>query len=336
MGFKIISSGLLTTIQDAGRPGYRKEGIIVSGPMDAFALRVANILVGNEEGSAALETTFLGPRIYFEADHLIAITGGDLSPAINGQKVSMWRPVLVPAGSLLEFGAPVRGSRAYVAISGSFTLPKVLGSYATFIKAEVGGFKGRALQAGDVVPCPGPTPAGAHLLRGLTKTKPIAGWVQASWTPTPRLFPSLEANPTLQTIKGPEYELFTPASQQAFWEQPFTVTTDSDRMGYRLQGMPLRLESPKEMISSAVTFGTIQVPPAGHPIALLADHQTTGGYPRIGQVITADFSKLAQVPLGQKIRFQEASLEEAQYLYFKQEQAFRDIKQAISYKVRWG
>ena len=335
MSLKIISSGLLTTIQDAGRYGYQKEGIIVSGPMDAFALRVANLLVGNEEGTAAIETTFLGPKILFEADHLVAITGGDLSAAINGEKVKMARPVFVPAGSLLEFGAPGSGSRAYVAISGGFTLPKVLNSYATYLRAGVGGYKGRALQAGDLLPCPGPSPAGEHLLRSLTRNKPLTTWVQASWTPNPQLLPDLEANPTLRVMKGPEYDLFIPASQQALWEQEFTVTTDSDRMGYRLQGVPLRLQEPREIISSAVTFGTLQVPPEGHPIALLADHQTTGGYPRIGQVITADFSKLAQVPLGKKIRFKEISLEEAQYLYIKQEQHIREIKQAISYKIRF-
>ncbi|PIQ20654.1 MAG: KipI antagonist [Cytophagales bacterium CG18_big_fil_WC_8_21_14_2_50_42_9] len=334
MSLKITSSGLLTTIQDAGRFGYQKEGIIVSGPMDAFAFRIANLLVGNEESAAAIETTFLGPKINFETDHLISLTGGDLSPTINGEKVKMWRPVFVPAGSLLEFNTPASGSRAYLAVSGSFTLPKVLGSYATYLRAEVGGFKGRALQAGDLLPCPGPTPAGEHLQQRLTKNKPISEWVQASWTPAPRLFPYLDFNPTLRIIKGPEFAQFTPASQQAFLEEEFIVTTDSDRMGYRLQGIPLLLQEPRELISSAVTFGTIQVPPEGHPIALLADHQTTGGYPRIGQVITADFSKLAQVPLGKKVRFREISLEDAQYLYLKQEQHIREIKQAVSYKVR--
>jgi antagonist of KipI len=335
MGLKIISSGLLTTVQDAGRYGYQKDGIIVSGPMDAFALRVANLLVGNPEGAAALETTFLGPKIQFEADHLISITGGDLSPTINGEKVKMWRPVFVPKGSLLQFGTSGLGSRAYVGVSGSFALPPVLGSSATYLKAGIGGYKGRALQAGDLLPCPGPTLAGEQLRRGLAKAKPGAGWVQATWTPMPQLFPHLEANPTLRVIKGPEYAWFTPACQQAFWEQEFMVTTDSDRMGYRLAGAVLRLQEPAEMISGAVTFGTIQVPPEGQPIALLADHQTTGGYPRIGQVITADFSKLAQVPLGKKIRFQEISLAEAQNLYLKQEQAIAEIKQAIGYKAKW-
>ena len=335
MSIKITGSGLLTTIQDTGRFGYRKQGIIVSGPMDAFALRIANLLVGNAEAAAAIETTFLGPRIHFDADHLIAITGGDLAPMLNGEKVKMWRPIWVPAGSLLHFHAPEQGSRAYVAISGSFTLPKVLGSYATFLRAGIGGYQGRALRAGDGLPCPGPTAAGEQLFQRFSTTKSPAGFRQATWTIPPRLLPALPTNPTVRVLKGPEYSLFTQESQRAFWDQAFTVTTDSDRMGYRLQGEPLLLQEPKEMISSAVTFGTIQVPPEGHPIALLADHQTTGGYPRIGQVITADFSTLAQVPMGQKVRFRETTLPEAHKLYIKQEQRIQEIKQAIGYKVRF-
>ncbi|RDC63973.1 KipI antagonist [Adhaeribacter pallidiroseus] len=330
-----MGSGLLTTIQDAGRFGYRKEGIIVSGPMDAVALRIANLLVGNEERAAALETTFLGPKIYFEADHLLAITGGDLTPMLNGEKVKMWRPIRVSAGSLLQFSAPKQGSRAYVAISGSFTLPKVLGSYATFLRANIGGFQGRALQVGDELICPGATSVGEQMLQNLAYKPSIGGFGQTSWTIPPRLLPALQTRSTVRVLKGPEYAWFTQASQEAFWNQEFIVTTDSDRMGYRLQGEPLRLQEPQEMISSAVAFGTIQVPPEGHPIALLADHQTTGGYPRIGQVITADFSTLAQVPMGQKICFREVTLPEAHFLYIQQEQQMQAIKQAIGYKVRF-
>lgn len=335
MSIKIMGSGLLTTIQDAGRFGYRKEGIIVSGPMDAFALRIANLLVGNEEETATIETTFLGPKIYFETDHLIAICGGELAPMLNGDKVKMWRPILVPAGSLLQFQAPTRGSRAYVAVSGGFTLPKVLGSYATFLRAGIGGYQGRALQAGDALICPGPTADGKQLLQRFYAAQSSHSFHQASWTIPPWFLPALPTNPTVRAVKGPEYAWFTPESQVAFWNQEFTVTTDSDRMGYRLQGEPLRLQEPREMISSAVTFGTIQVPPEGHPIALLADHQTTGGYPRMGQVITADLSTLAQVPMGQKIRFQEVTLPEAQMLYLRQEQRIQEIKQAIGYKVKF-
>jgi antagonist of KipI len=333
MGLKIISSGLLSTVQDLGRYGYQKEGVIVSGAMDAFALRVGNLLVGNAEGAAGIEVTFLGPRIRFEADQLIAITGGNLSPAINGEAVKMWRPILVRKGSQLDFGAPALGCRAYLAVSGSFDIAKVLGSLSTYLRGEFGGLKGRALKAGDCIPCPGPTAWGQALVQHLAGQGKPAAWVQARWTPAPQLYPQLEETQTIRAIKGPEYALFGENSHQAFWQEEFIVTSDSDRMGYRLHGPALSLKKENEMVSSAVTFGTIQVPADGHPIALLADHQTTGGYPRLAQVITADFSKLAQVPLGRKIRFEEVSLEEAQYLYIRQEQDIDQIKRALALKI---
>lgn len=332
MGLKIISAGLLTTVQDLGRYGFQKEGVIVSGAMDAFALRVANLLVGNPEGAAGIEATFLGPKIRFEADHLIAITGGDLSPTLNGERVKMWRPVWVRKGCQLEFGSPGLGCRAYLAVSGGFDLPRVMGSLSTCLLAEFGGLKGRALKAGDLVPASGPTDQGRRLLQHL----PAAGatcWTQAAWTPDPQLYPKLEEHPTIRAIKGPEYELFQEQGHQQFWQQAFIVTSDSDRMGYRLSGPALSLKAPLEMVSSAVTFGTIQVPADGHPIALLADHQTTGGYPRLAQAITADFSKLAQVPLGKKIHFREVSLEEAHYLYIRQERNIEQIKRSLAFKI---
>lgn len=334
MGLKVISSGLLSTVQDLGRYGYQKEGVIVSGAMDAYALRVGNLLVGNAEDAAGLEVTLLGPKIRFEADQLIAITGGDLSPSINGEPVKMWRPILVRQGSRLEFGAPGEGCRAYLAVSGSFGLPKVMGSLSTYLRAEFGGFKGRALKAGDTIPCPGPTSAGQHLIRQLTTQRRQGAWAQASWTPAFRFCPRPDTIQVIRAIKGPEYSLFDEPSQQAIWQEPYIVTSDSDRMGYRLQGVALKLREATEMVSSAVTYGTIQVPADGFPIALLADHQTTGGYPRLAQVITADFSRLAQVPLGRKICFQEVSLEEAQYLYICQEKEIDQIKRAVALKVK--
>ena len=333
MGLKIISAGLLTTVQDLGRYGFQKEGVIVSGAMDAFALRVGNLLVGNAEGAAGIEATFFGPKIRFEADHLVAITGGDLSPTLNGERVKMWRPIYVSKGSQLEFGPPSLGCRAYVAVSGSFDIPKVMGSLSTYLRAEFGGLKGRALKAGDLIAAPGPTARGRLLLQHLTPPPGRGAWVQARWTPDPQLLPQLAVHPTIRAIKGPEYDWFMEKSHHEFWHQEFVVTSDSDRMGYRLHGPALTLKAEKELISSAVAFGTIQVPADGYPIALLADHQTTGGYPRLAQAITADFSKLAQVPLGKKIRFQEVSLEEAQYLYIRQEQDIDQIKRSMTMKM---
>ncbi|MCC3153334.1 biotin-dependent carboxyltransferase family protein [Hymenobacter sp. BT770] len=330
MSLSILRPGLLTTVQDLGRHGYQKDGILVSGAMDATALRVANLLVGNPEVTASLEITLLGPRIRFEADHLLAITGAHLSPTLNGQPVGLNRAIWVRAGAELAFGAPVAGSRAYLAVSGGFDIAPVLGSQSTYLRAGFGGLHGRALQTGDLIPCPGPTAAGQKLMQALAQDAPQAAWAQARWTPGPELCPKPQPNPVVRAISGPEYTQFSPESQLNFWQQPFMVTTEADRMGYRLQGPMLERHSSGELLSSAVTFGTVQVPAGGQPIVLMADHQTTGGYPRIAQVISADFSALAQLRPGQHIRFAEVSLAEAQALYLAQEQRLRALRRAVN------
>lgn len=332
MSLSILKPGLLTTVQDLGRHGYQKEGIVVSGAMDATALRVANLLVGNAEEAAGLEITLLGPRIRFESDHLLALTGAHLSPTLNGQPVGMNRPVWARAGTELAFGAPVAGSRAYLAVSGGMALAPVLGSRATYLRAGFGGLQGRALLAGDSIPCNGPTPVGRQLIEALAATAPVGAWAQAPWTPGPELTPKPCRNPIIRAMRGPEFYSFSSEAQRDFWQLPFTLTTEADRMGYRLQGPALERPGGAELLSSAVTFGTVQVPAGGQPIVLMADHQTTGGYPRIAQVITADFSALAQVAPGQSIRFQEVSVAEAQALYLAQERQLLALKRAIEFR----
>ncbi|SMB98282.1 urea amidolyase related protein [Hymenobacter roseosalivarius DSM 11622] len=334
MSLSILSPGLLTTVQDLGRIGYQKEGIIVSGAMDALALRVANLLVGNEEKTAGLELTLLGPKIRFEADHLIALTGAGLAPTINGQPVRMSRPIFVRAGGVLQFAPQGTGCRVYMAVAGGIGVPEVLGSSSTYLRAGMGGWQGRALLTGDVLPCPGPTEITREFWQTIASASSAKAWAQATWTPSPELYPALQTSPIIRAVRGPEYDLFSAPSQDAFWRQEFTVTLASDRMGYRLRGAgaALALAQPQEMLSCAVPFGTVQVPADGNPIILLADHQTTGGYPRIAQAITADFSPLAQVPPGGKIRFQEVSLAEAQRLFCQQELHIRQLRQVLRLK----
>lgn len=333
MSIKVLKPGLLTTIQDTGRFGYQREGIIVSGAIDKVALRIANLLVGNEQEAAALEITLLGPQLYFTQDHLIAITGADLSPTIDGEPVKLWRPILVKEGAILAFGAPVLGCRAYIAVAGGFAVAKVMGSYATYLRAGIGGYKGRALQVEDVIPCNSPAADITHYSQKLGQSINAGNYAQATWTPDPELYPSYEENPTIRAVKGPEYELFHVTDRDNFWAEKYQVKTESDRMGYRLQGMPLSLIEPKELLSSAVTFGTVQVPAEGQPIVLMADHQTTGGYPRIAQVITADLPKLAQVQPGKYIRFEEVPLEKAQQLYMQQEQKLEQLEWALRIRI---
>lgn len=329
MGLEIQKPGMLTTVQDTGRNGHQKEGIVVGGAMDTFALRLANLLVGNTGDVATLEITLTGPTILFTEDLLIAITGADLSPTLNGEAIPVWRPVLVHKDDILSFGAPRSGCRSYLAVSGGVDVPQVLGSYATYLQAGIGGYQGRALQAGDAIPCHNPTAAGIALLEQLRSGKQHP---YTTWTPDPQLYPAYQVNPTIRAIRGPEYELFSETSREQVWTERFQVSAQSDRMGYRLQGVSLFLQEPVELLSTAVTFGTVQVPPEGNPIVLMADRQTTGGYPRIVQVISADLPILAQVVPGHTIAFTEVSLEEAQQLYIVQEQRLSQLAQAIHLK----
>ncbi|MGI4887324.1 MAG: biotin-dependent carboxyltransferase family protein [Janthinobacterium lividum] len=334
MSLSILHPGLLTTVQDLGRPGYQKDGVVVGGALDACALRVANLLVGNPEGAAGLEITLRGPRLRFGAGALLALAGADLSPTLDGQAVGLNRPVWAPAGAELAFGAPRAGCRAYLAVAGGVAVAPVLGSRATYLRAGLGGWHGRALQAGDELPVGAPTALGQQLRLELAGNQ--TSWAQARWTPGPQLCPVPRPSPVVRAVRGPEYGQFSAASQRAFWEAPFAITAAADRMGYRLQGPALARLTDAELLSSTVTHGTVQVPANGQPIVLLADRQTTGGYPRLAQVITADFGALAQAAPGQALRFQEVSLAEAQALYLAQERALRALQRAIAFKALFG
>lgn len=332
MILSILHPGLLTTVQDLGRAGYQQAGVPVGGAMDALALRVGNLLVGNPEGAAGLEITLRGPRLRFDAGGLLALTGADLSPTLNSQPVGMNRPVWAPAGAELAFGAPRAGGRAYLAVAGGVAVAPVLGSRATYLRAGLGGWHGRALRAGDVLPVGTPSPPGQRIIAFLAKNQSTI--TQAGLTPGPQLDSGPRHRPVIRAVRGPEYVQFAAASQRAFWAEPFAITAAADRMGYRLHGPPLLRLTDAELLSSAVTFGTVQVPPGGQPIVLLADRQTTGGYPRLAQAITADFGALAQAAPGQALRFQEVSLAEAQALYLAQERAVRALQRGIA--TRFG
>ena len=330
MSLRILRPGLLTTVQDLGRFGYQRDGIIVSGAMDATALRVANLLVGNEDDAAGLEITLRGPTVRFEADHLVAFTGAHLSPTLNGRPVGLNRPVWVRAGTELGFGAATAGCRAYLAVAGGLAVPRVLGSRATYLRAGLGGLHGRALRAGDQLPVGAAPTRSERLRQTLPASPPGQPWAQARYTPGPALCPTPRPNPVVRAVRGPEYAQFAAASRRAFWQEPFAITPAADRMGYRLHGPPLARRTRAELLSSAVAFGTVQVPADGQAIVLLADHQTTGGYPRLAQVITADFSALAQAAPGQVLRFAEVTLAEAQALYLAQEQRLRALRRAVA------
>lgn len=334
MSIEVISPGLLTTIQDYGRTGYQKHGIIASGVMDRYAFRIANILLDNAENEAVLEITFMGPTLAFGVDTLIAITGGDLSPNINGEAVPMWRPVLVKKGSVLSFGMMKAGARAYLAVAGGFDIPVVMGSKSTYMKAELGGFKGRALIKEDIVPILQTQEQTAKFKTQLTRTSEQGNFLTTPWFFAPTYIPDTGEAIAVRVTRGNQMQYFTEQSIQDFFSKPYTVTSQSDRMGYRLSGEVVKLTAPLEMISEAVSFGTIQAPPDGNPIILLADRQTAGGYPKFAQVTMVDLAIIAQICPGQTIQFIEVSLKEAEELYLSRENYIKEIKQALQFYLK--
>jgi antagonist of KipI len=313
MSLHVLRPGMLTTVQDLGRPGLQRAGIPVGGAMDRLALRVANLLVGNDSGEAALEITLLGPTLRFQRDATIAVCGGDLAPAVNGIPLPQQRPVQLVAGSVLSFGSARGGCRAYLAAAGGFDLPEVMGSRSTYLPARFGGHQGRALRAGDVLPlrgtCPSPPYRMPTFYGDLRAPRWSAGLRRDYAVPV-----------TVRVVRGPEFTELEPASRDRVFTQEFEVTSHSDRMGYRLLGTPLAFCNYREMLSRGVSCGMVQVPPTGCPLVLMADCATTGGYPRVAQVIAVDLPLMAQLKPGDTLQFQEVTLEEAHALYRRQEE----------------
>lgn len=305
--FTVDKPGLLTTIQDGGRYGYQSYGIPVSGAMDTFSYRAANALVGNPLDAAVLEITLLGPHLYVENDVIIAICGANLTPQINGKPAPMWTSLRLKRGDVLTFGKPLSGARAYVSIAGELALPCVFGSLATELKTQTGGYYGRPLQKGDTLY--------AHQLRVHPR---LAGRKL-----TQHAIPNFSNEIHARIIIGPHSDFFTKESLMTLLSEAYTVSLQSDRMGFRLEGPKLAFQKRAEMRSEATMFGCLQVPPSGQPIILMADRQTTGGYPIIGTISSIDLPKIAQAVPGSKIFFQETTVEEAQRLFQKREKWFQ-------------
>ncbi|MFG6119679.1 5-oxoprolinase subunit C family protein [Thalassobacillus sp. B23F22_16] len=331
---KVLKPGLLTSVQDLGRTGYQTYGVIASGVMDPAAHRIANLLVGNREGAATLEITLSGPVLEFQEDALISLCGGDLSATIGGKQVKPWRPVYVKKGSELRFGQAKEGCRVYLAVAGGFHVPEVMESKSTYLRAGLGGFHGRALKEGDELAAQELSEAAAKIQSFLQKQAGGESFISMDWHVASEFIPVFKEEQPVRVIKGRQYELFKKESQEAFFFEPYQIGSKSDRMGYRLEGPKLQLDKEQEMISEAVGFGTIQVPSNGQPIILLADRQTTGGYPKIGQVASVDIPVVAQLKPGEKARFQEISLEKAQQLYLEREKSIQQLAQGIRLKLK--
>lgn len=308
MAIEVLNPGLLTTLQDLGRYGFQRYGVPPSGAVDPYALRMGNLLLGNEEGEAGLEVTLVGPTLQFEQECWIAITGADLSPRLNDAEAPLWETIPVASGDVLSFQSPRKGMRAYIAVAGGIDVPLVLGSKSTYLRANLGGLEGRALARGD---------------RLNIKT------MCARHRRLPQEYVPCYELDHIRVILGPDGGRFTPDGVNAFLSSEYKVLPESDRMGLRLQGPKVEHMRGADIISEPVCTGAIQVPGNGQPIVLLADRQTTGGYTKIATVISADLYRLGQAKPGDKISFQEISLEQAHRLLHETERKFLELKQAI-------
>lgn len=294
---ELVRGGMLTTVQDLGRYGYQRFGMPVAGAMDAFSLRLANILVGNDPGEAALEATVLGPTIRFLSDAVFALAGGDFGPTLNGAPIEMHRACRAAAGDELRLPQARRGARAYVAIGGGLDLPLIMGSRSTCLKAKVGGLEGRTLKDGDRIGLRSPGTVPRNMERRIAP---------------PDLPLSCEDGIRVRFTWGCQTDRFTLAGRLAFCRGEYVLSPDSDRMGYRLLGPGVEtLPGAGSVISDGVCFGSVQITD-GRPIVMMADRQTTGGYPKIGCVIAADLPRLGQLKAGDRVRFAPVSVPAAQ------------------------
>ncbi|ASC64252.1 Allophanate hydrolase subunit 2 [Achromobacter denitrificans] len=322
MSVTVIKPGMLSSFQDRGREGYQHQGIPAAGAMDERAHRLANALAGNLDDPATLEMTLTGPTLRFDAPACFALAGADLGATLNGQDIPLHRPLVARAGDALAFGArPAAGVRGYLAVHGGFALPRVMGSESTYLRSGFGGFQGRALAKGDQVPLRAPLADGRDL-----DALQDALWQLRVYLPAAL---GAKRRDAIRFLPGMHWQEFSETSRQDFAGAEFRISPQSDRMGYRLLGPALSMSQPRQMLSEAACFGTVQVPSGGEAIILMADRQTTGGYPKIAQIATVDLPILAQCAPGQTLRFQPVGLEEAQRLDSERERAFSQLQDAL-------
>jgi antagonist of KipI len=306
MAFSIIKPGLLDTIQDMGRQGFGNWGISPGGAMDRYAAQVANLLVGNDGHEAVLEIHFPGPQILFEQNTMIAVTGADFSPTINDELIPRWQPIVVRKNTVLHFPSLIQGGRCYLSVHGGYCMKKWLNSFSTHLRAGVGGWGGLPLKKGDELPFNENTIYFAGLLKEESNFEVLPWRVNTE---------KIYRHPhEIGFIPGHEWPLLSNAGKSAFLQNNFLIHPSSDRMGYLLSGTPLVLEPSIELVSSAVSFGTVQLLPGGQLIVLMADHQTMGGYPRIAHVASAHLPKLAQLRPSDTIQFKLMDQETAEQM----------------------
>lgn len=336
---RVHRAGLSTTVQDRGRVHSRHLGVAVGGAMDLVSYEMANRLVGNSPDAATLEMTLTGDELQWTFDSVISVTGADMAPVARIQSeafghsnesvtcfdVPLHRPVFVPAGTVIQFQSARRGCRCYVAVAGGIDVPMMLGSRSTLVRASLGGLNGRRLQAGDELNTA--TTADPFQARvPLTDRRKLC---YPDWFVRVLDLPPADTNSevSVRVIAGSHLDLLMTESRKRFADGSFQISSASDRMGYRLEGMPLALKQPLELESEGTAIGTIQLPPNGQPIVLMSDCAPTGGYPRIAHVISADLPTVAQLRPGQRLRFQSVTLEDAQTAMRQQR---REVERALA------
>lgn len=302
----VVRAGLLTTVQDLGRWGHQRVGVPVAGPMDPFAHRAANGMVGNAADAATLEITLVGPEVVVSETRAVAVVGAAFEAAVDGRPVELGTAITLPAGARLTFGRRLAGARAYLAIAGGIDVPSVLGSRATHVMTGMGGLDGRALRAGDSLPIGPGTPTSRR-------------------RPHPSQ-PPLGRPAVVRVLPGPQDDRFAPGTLDRLQSAAYLVTPASDRTGYRLAGPALEHRASADIISDATPFGSIQVPASGQPILLMADRQTTGGYAKLATMIAADYRVAGQLAPGDTVLFRVCTREEAIGALIDQERALLAIE----------
>lgn len=317
MSLLFLTDSILTTVQDLGRDNYRALGINPNGAMDRKSARLINILLGNDENEAVLEIHFPAPKILFEQDAVIALGGANFAPQIDDEKIENWRPYRVKKGQILNFTRKEFGNRMYLSICGGFETSDWLGSRSTNIKAKIGGFRGRRILKNDSI---------------VFNSKRKMQNAKFNYSVSSELIPRYSSSPEVRFIEGAEWKNLAEESRKRFLSGKFSVSLSSDRMGFRLRGEPLELSEKLELVSSAVDFGTVQLLPDGQLIILMADHQTTGGYPRIAHVCAEDLPLVAQLGANDSMSFKIISIEEAENLTLAFEKNLNLLKTAVKFR----
>ena len=317
MRLKIIKAGLLDTVQDGGRYGFQHLGINPGGAMDRFAARLANALLGKELEAPVIEMHYPAPQILFQKHAIICLTGADFRPLLNGESVSLNQPVAVKENALLSFEGRRRGARCYLSVLNEWQLQPWLNSFSTNLKAAVGGCDGRRLLKGDEL-------VFAPLSFLMEKDFCLLPW---------KYHEPVDDTNEIGFLVGPEWDWLTTKGQTDLQNELFSIAPASDRMGYRLQGEALELERKEQLVSSAVNFGTVQLLPTGQLVVLMADHQTTGGYPRVANVISVHLPKLAQMNAGAEIKLVMTTMEEAEEKALAQQDYLLRLQNTCKLKI---